>query len=1052
MQKTILLLFNFFLCGSLCVQAQVQVSGTVKSSSGDPIIASILVQGTNNGTSTDENGKFTLSNVSSEASLVVSSVGHTTQTVQLNGRTQIEITLQADDRSLDDVIVVAYGTSTKSTFTGSASSVTAKDIEDVPTVSFENALNGKVPGMQVASSSGQAGSTSSIRIRGIGSMNASNEPLYVIDGVPVVSGNSGQLSDYLYTSNNIMNSLNPSDIESITVLKDAAASALYGSRAANGVIVINTKSGKLGKPKIDYKTSMGFTPSWATDNYEAAGVQQQVNMLYQVFHDYNTASGADDATANLDALDRLNDRFNQHGYYFETDGPGLYENVHIKGMTDGLVNREGTYFDWEDALFRTAMYQSHDLSVSGGTENTKYYSSLAYSRDQSRIKLNNFDRISGRVNLSQKIGKHVEFSSNVNVSKTGKEGYNDTRNLEGNYFLQTRNLLWPLYWPTDYKTGEPWVSRYGSYAQNGLYYDNEWENKSNTLRLSAIETLNIQILPELNVKSIFSYNNAEIKDHLYYSANHYNGSNTNGEVNEISTNVKKIVSSTTANYNKTFGSHTIGILAGFEAEKNQTDFARATGTDLPSSALHTVATAGETTANGYSWGYNMLSVLSRVEYNYESKYYASASYRRDGSSRLGDQARWGDFWSVAGSWRLSQENFLKDHPFISDLRLRASYGVNGTMPSADFGWRSLTAYTSNYMESAGGGVSTIADAGLSWETSYTTNLGLEFGLFQDRLYGTVEYFNRNSKDLLQDVPISRVTGFSSTLRNVGEINNRGIEVSIGGDIIRGDDFNWSANINGSFVKSKVTKLYEGQQIIWNDPTGGDARAQFVYREGESTLAFYGYEWAGVNPENGRNVWYVNDPEDPGAGAFEYNGRMATYDFEEANKIVLGSGIPTVYGGLNTALSYKQFSLDLNFNYKIGGYLYDGAYKDVADDGYYWERIRSEIYDEERWTPSNPNGSLPKIEGTDLTDPIQYSSRQMHNASFLRLKQVTLSYALPGTLTQRLGIASARVYANGTNLLTFSKYKIADPEVNQYSTRGWETPYGKTYTFGIEFSF
>lgn len=300
-----------------------------------------------------------------------------------------------------------------------------------------------------------------------------------------------------------MSSLNPSDIESITVLKDAAASALYGSRAANGVIVINTKSGKLGKPKINYKTSIGITPSWATDNYEVAGVQEQVNMLYQVFHDYNTASGSNDAAANENALSRLNGKFNQHGYYFETDGSGLYENVHIKGMTDGIVNREGSYFDWEDALFRTAVYQSHDLSVSGGTENTKYYSSLAYSRDQSRVRVNNFDRISGRVNLSQKIGEHVEFISNVSVSKSGQEGFNDTRNTGSNYFMQTRNLLWPLYWPTDYMTGDPWTARYGSYAQNGVFYDNEWENKSNTLRLSAIETLNIQILPELSVKSIF---------------------------------------------------------------------------------------------------------------------------------------------------------------------------------------------------------------------------------------------------------------------------------------------------------------------------------------------------------------------------------------------------------------------------------------------------------------------------------------------------------------------------------------------------------------------
>ena len=1056
MKNFLLTVLNLLICLSLF--AQRQVTGVVTAANGDQITASIRVKGTNLGISTDSNGKYVLNNVPEDAVLVFSSVGYHNREVSVDGRTTVNVTLEMAEQSLDDVIVVAYGTSTKGTFTGSAATVSQEDIKDGPNVSFESALIGKVPGMQVTAASGQAGAVSSIRIRGIGSMNASNEPLYVIDGVPAVSGSGGQLGDYIYTTNNVMNSINPSDIESITVLKDAAASSLYGSRAANGVILITTKKGKIGKPKVNFKSSVGFTPSWATDNYETAGVQEQVNMLYQVFYDYNTSSGKDATVANSDALRRLNGKFNQHGYYFETAGTGLYDNVNIKGMTDGIVNREGTYFDWENALFRTAVYQTNDLSVSGGDDNTNYYSSLSYSKDQSRIKVNSFDRITGRINLSQKIGKHVEFSSNVNVGKTTQEGYNDTRNTNSNYFMQTRNLFWPLYWPTDYKTGDVWKSRYGSYAQNGLYYDNEWENNSSTLRISAIETLNIQILPELSFKSVFSYDNDEIKDHIYYSANHFNASTTNGSVTEMSTNTRKIVSSNTVHYNKQFGLHGLDLLAGFEAEKNQTDYQRAAGTDLPSSALHTVSTAGELDASAYFWGSNMLSVLSRAEYNFAQKYYASASYRRDGSSRLGPETRWGDFWSVAGSWRIKEEDFLKDVGYLSDLRLRASYGVNGTLPISNYGWRSMTSYTSKYMEQAGGGISTIADPNLTWETNYTTNIGLEFGLFNQRIYGTVEYFNRDSKDLLQDVNISQVTGFATTLKNVGEINNRGIEIELGGDIIRGEDFRWSASVNGSFIKSKVTKLYkeegkeDAQDVIWYDPTGSDARAQYVYREGESTLSFYGYEWAGVNPENGRNVWFVNDEEDPNAGDFIYKDRGATYDFNNANYTILGSATPTVYGGLNTDLSYKRFSLALNFNYKIGGYIYDGAYKDVADDGYYWERIRARNYDENRWTESNPNGSEPKLDGNDLEDAIQYSSRQMYDANFLRLKNITLAYNLPDQLINRIGLSNVRVYANGTNLLTFSKYKNADPEVNQYGTRGWETPFGKTYTFGVEFSF
>ena len=1053
-----MLLCTFFLCLTLFGQTGNKVTGEVSSlKDGRGINASVLIKGASKGVPTSADGKYSIDNVSSGAVLIFSAVGYKTLEISVKGRSVVNAALEVDQQSLDEVIMVAYGTSTRATYTGSAAVVGQSEIKDIPTESFESALVGKVAGVQVTSGSGQAGSVTSIHIRGVGSINASNEPLYVIDGVPVSSGNSGQLSDYIYSTNNVMATINPSDIESITILKDAAASSLYGSRAANGVVMVTTKKGKIGKPKISFKSALGMTPSWATDNYEPAGIQEQVNMMYQVYHDYRTSAGKDDAYANNDALNRLKGKFNKHGYTFETAGTGLYENVMIKGMTDGKENREGKYFDWENAMFRTGIYNSNDISVSGGNESTKYYSSLSYTKDQNRIRINDFDRVTGRVNLSQKIGKFVEFISNVNIGKTNKTGFNDTRNTGGNYFMQSRNLSWPLYWPTDYKTDLPWTARYGSYAQNSIYYDKEWENSSSNLRISANESIVVNILPDLNVKSVFSYDNTQSKDHLYYSAKHFNVSPI-AKVDELTTNANRLVSSTTLNYNKTFGVHGLGLLAGYEAEKNLTDFQRSTGTDLPSSGLHTVATAGKKDASAYSWSNSLTSILSRVEYNYDQKYYASASYRRDGSSKLGPDTRYGDFWSVAGSWRINKESFMANSTLINDLRLRASYGVNGTLPSDNYGWRSLVTYGNKYLESAGGGISTIADPNLRWETSYTSNLGLDFGLLNQRIYGTIEYFNRTSKDLLQDVPISGVTGFSSVLKNVGEINNHGLEVSLGGDILRTGNLRWSANLNASFIKSKVNKLYanegetKGQDIIWYDPTGGDARAQYIYREGESTYSFFGYEWAGVDPETGKSRYYVNDPTDAKAGEFELNGRGATYDFGDANYVILGSAMPKVFGGFSTDLEYKGITLGLNFNYKIGGYIYDGAFKDVADDGYYWERIRSKYYYDNLWTPDHKNALFPKLSGNDLTDPQEYSSRQMYDASFVRLKNVTLAYNLPKSLISKIGVSNTRIYFNGTNLLTFSKYKIADPEVNSYGTRGWETPIGKVYTFGIEFSF
>ncbi len=1038
--------------GMICVNiafAQLKVTGKVTASDdGSPLpYATISIKGTTTGAYTDDDGNYTIT-VAPNGVLVFSTVGFVTQEIQVNNRSVINVALAPDAIALEETIVVAYGTAKKGTYTGSASVVKKEALKDAPSVSFENALNGKVAGLQVTSNSGQAGTTSSMRIRGIGSMNASNEPLYVIDGVPVTSGDAGQMSDYIYSTNNAMSTLNPNDIESITVLKDAAASSLYGSRAANGVIVITTKKGKLGRPTVTLKASVGITPSWAYNNHEVANAQQQAEMYYLMF--WNTKDNP--ADGNATAIAQMNKRFKKHGYYFETTD-NTVNTLTIKGMTDGIENREGKYFDWDKELFRTAIYQTYDLSVSGGTDNTNYYSSIAYTSDKGRVITNKYDRVSGRVNLSQKVGKHVELLTQVNVARTKREGYNDTRSLGSNYFLQSRNLLWPFYWPTDYKTGEWWTPRYGSYAYNPVYYRTQWENSSKTTKVSASENLSIKILPELTLRSIFSYDYSNVHDFIYYSADHFSGSSDNGSVTDMNTNVSKWVSSTTLNWNRDFAKHNVNVLAGFEAEENKTEFSRASGTNLPTSALHTVATAGKLDANAYSWGNTIASFLSKAEYNYDGRYYVSGSFRRDGSSRLGSDNRWGNFWSVAGSWKINNEKFMKDIHWISNLRLRASYGVNGTLPSSNYGWRALTSYSSKYMTNPGGGLSNVADPTLSWETSYTYNVAAEFGFWDQRFYGTIEFFNRDSKDLLQDVPISYTTGFSSTLKNVGEINNKGLEVELGGDIIRTKDLTWSASLTASFIKSKVTKLYGGQDIIWDDPTGGDARAKYIYREGESTLALYGLEWAGTNKENGKNMWYINPKDDENYTAdLEIKGRPVTYSYKKANKVILHDMMPKVFGGINTDVSWKGLSVGLNFTYRFGSKTYDAADRDCNDDGYYFERTMSKTAYKDSWTPTNKNAKYPQRLAIDMEDVNQKSSRHLHNGDYIRLKTLSIGYNLPKNFVSKVGLSNARVYFNGSNLLTWAAHKEYDPEVNEYYTRGWETPIGKTYTFGVELSF
>lgn len=1043
------LLFTVLLFGLVSHLYAQQITGTVLDENGQPLSNTNVVNRLSRALAiTDDAGKYTIEAKPTDT-LVFVYTGYVTQEFAVGNKRVIDVTMSRGDTDLEDVFVVAYGTATRSSYTGAAAVINQKEIKDVPVTSFEQSLTGRLPGVQITTTSGQAGSASSIRIRGIGSINASNEPLYVIDGVPVVSGDGGQMSGQLYTSNNIMNSLNPNDIEAITVLKDAAASSLYGSRAANGVILITTKQGKSGKPRINLRSTVGFTPTWATDNYEAGSPQEQINYFYQIFHDYRTSNGYTDAQANEYALNRMKTRFGIHGYDFATNGTGLYENVIITGKTDGVENRDGKYFNWDDALFRTGVFQNYDISVSGGRDQTKYFSSLSYTKDKGRAYTNEFDRIGGRVNVSQKIGNNIDFGSNINISYNDKSGFNDTRNTGTNYLYLSRNLLFPFYWPTDYKTGKPYTARYNSLGYNPVYYDTQWENWSKTLRMTAIESLTIQLLPTLTGKTVFSYDNTEIKDHIYYSPLHYHttyGATAGGSVFEYSTNIKKIVSSSTLNYNELFGKHTIDILGGFEAEKNQTDYAMSSGSNMPSSTLHTVATAGKKDASAYSWGNSMMSFLSKAEYNFDQKYFLSASFRRDGSSRLGPGTRWGNFWSVSGAWNIKKETFMATLDEVNLLKLRVSYGTNGTFPSQNFGWRSLATFGYNYNGEPGGALTTVGDEKLKWETSYTYNAGLDFGLFNNRLYGTIDYFSRDSRDLLQDVSISTVTGFSSTLKNVGSINNKGLELSLGGDIIRSNQVKWSASINASFIKSKVLELYGDQDILWLDPTGGDARVQFIYREGENVLSFYTPEWAGIDKTNGTPIWYTNDGTN---GEFLHNGRGATNDVSKAKQTITGTPLPKAYGGFNTDVEYKGITLGFNFIYKWGGQLFDAGSRDVAEDGYYWERVRSYYGYQLAWTPDNANAIYPKISGNDHEDGITRSSRHIYDASFLRLKNINLSYNIPANIVSKVKMNSARIFFNGTNLLTFSKFKWADPEVNSFGTRGWETPFGKTYTFGLE---
>ena len=1061
MKRSILIVLAALICS--VVSAQIRVTGTVTASDdGSPIsYAHVYVKGnTSIATSTDDLGKYTLTNVPSDAILVFTFVGFENLEIPVNGRSLINAVMKTDAALLDEVIMVAYGTAKKGTYTGAASVVKKEAIKDAPALSFENALNGKVAGLMISTQSGQAGATSSVRIRGAGSMAAGNNPLYVVDGVPMTSGDLGQLGSALYSENNVMSTINPTDIESITVLKDAAAAALYGSRAANGIVIITTKRGKSGKPTISFRTSVGVSPSFATDNYEIAPVEQQVEMLYELFwneymwgKNYQYGANYTEAQASTYALGRLNTRFNRHGYTFLAPD-NTRKSLEIIGLTDGIENREGKYYDWDSQLFRTGIFQTYDIAASGGNENATYYTSFSYTKQQGRSADNDFNRISGRVNINQKINKYIEFGSNVNIAYTTKTGFNDTWSTGSNFFMQSRNLFWGLYWPTDYKTGNPFTARYGSYAYNYDYYRNEWENNSKLLKVAATETLTIHILPELNVRSIFSYDNTSTREFLYYSAAHYNGTSSSGTATNYHTNYQKVVSSTTLNYNKEFAEkHNLGFLAGFEVETNNTDYQRSTGKNLASGALKTPATGGETDATAYYWGNSMASMLSRLEYSYNNKYYLSGSFRRDGSSRLGANVRWGSFWSVAASWRVIEEPFIKQISWISDLKLRASYGTSGTLPGSNYEHLALAGYGAKYMELPGGGISNVPNPDLRWEKNFISNVALEFGFIDNRVRGTLELYSRDSKDLLQNVPISRVTGFSSVLANIGAVNNKGIEIELSGDIIRNRDLRWDVGVTATFNKSRVTDLYGGYDVFWSE--GVDGNADYVYRVGESMFSFYGKEWAGVERETGRNMWYINEKEGTTVTPdVMVNGRGAVYEvnYAKAEDIILGSPEPKVFGGINTSLEWKGLTLGFNFLYRIGGYIYDAAARENNDGGYFWERIMSQYAYDNRWTPENKDAKYGMRIGLDWTDVRGWNTRNMDPADFFRLKSMTLGYNIPKNIVSKAGLSNIRVYFTGDNLFTWMANGKYDPEVSVLGIRAWDMPISKTYTFGIELTF
>ncbi|MCZ8373258.1 TonB-dependent receptor [Phocaeicola sp. KGMB11183] len=1016
----ILLAILISLCYQPLLAQNKEIKGIVTSAEdGEPLIgATISVKGNEaQGVVTDIEGKYILQIPNSDCTLVVAYLGMKTQELKAPSSGILNISLEAESMNLDEVVVTGYGNFSKSSFTGSANTLRADMMKNVPVMTVEQKLQGMTTGVNITSSSGQPGANQSIRIRGMGSFNASQEPLFVIDGVPVTSGSlSTGGADAAYMNNsktNIMSTLNPSDIENITVIKDAAAASLYGSRAANGVILITTKQGKAGRTQVSLNIAGGFSDA-AVDFRPTLSGDQRYELLYEGLYNY--------------ALDK------------QMKSPSEYAGQEIGKYA--YVPELG-YTDWRKELLRTAIHQNYEASVSGGNERTTFYASLGYNSQEGLAKNSSLDRYSARLNMSQKVGKYGEVGANVMFTQMNQE-MNEERGSSINPFLDVAMLMNPSMTVRD-KDGN-YVGAYPGTTLNPLRDILTDYNRTRMTRMFSTGYASIEPLKGLKLKETLSYDYTIQKDSRYFNPLSAAGpkSGSDAQTSKGFIEYGKLISSTSLNYVHTFNyKHHLDVLAAYEIESYQTDKASGERSRLPSNS-NLVEPDNASVLNSFissTQAYRMLSYLSRLNYDYDDRYYIAGSFRRDGSSRLSPKNRWGNFWSVSGMWHLSNESFMKPIKHIlSDVKIRASYGVNGNQPGSLYGYMGLYTYGQSYMGGFGSYESSLANPNLKWEKNYNLNIGLDLA-FLSRIFLSIEYYNRDTKDLLYSLPISATTGFTNYLSNVGQLNNKGVELELRTINFATPHFNWSTVLNLSHNSNKIISL-NGQLEQSIEGTW------FIHKVGLPYHTFYVKEFAGVDPQNGDALYYTNTLNKDGSYS-----REITNDISKAQAIPYKSVNPKISGGLTNILNYKQLDLSFTLTYSLGGYSFDklGTYIENGTTNIYTSKYNLPAYAMDRWQKPGDQTDVPRfVYNQSASD--NNSSRYIHSTDHLRLKNLTLGYTLPREWTRKVMVNKARFYFSGSNLLTWAKWKQYDPETPVNGEVFCEAPPMRTFSFGVQLTF
>jgi TonB-linked outer membrane protein, SusC/RagA family len=983
---------------------RMKVEGTIlQGDTREPLSgASVAIKGKQATALSDEAGHFTIEAAIGDV-LSITYVGYVVQEFTVRSEKPVTILLKQQNKSLSEIVVVAYGTQNKRTLTGAQASVNGEELVKAALPSVTEMLQGKVPGLQSVSS-GQPGGNSQIRIRGISSITAGSEPLYVVDGIPV---NSGDLARGTTTSNALAG-LNPNDIESVAVLKDAASASIYGSRAANGVIVITTKKGKKGPTRFQVNTEAGFTDMKLPDIARPLGKEEYLAL---------TAEGMRNAGYTEQAIETQLTAFGK-------DNPET---------------------NWLDEVTRKGNHQQVNVSASGGNERTLFNASVGYFKQQATTINSNFKRFSGNLSLQQKASEKLLFRLGINSSfskqNTPSNSSYYANPVYGAFLLRpTQNPYNPDGSINLSLTDFPNGGVYNQIAEATLNIRDYKNIKA--LTFGRIEykpvnnlTLSSQYGIDLNVLEEYRFMDPRFGDG--YAVNGRGTANYTRYFNWTWTNLAEY--HLDINRDQAFYAD---LKAGYEAQKSTAYLMTSAGTNFPGSSDLTslVNAASPTTATTSGNDYSFNAFLSNALISFKNKYILTGSFRRDASSRFGMNKRYGNFYSIGAAWSVSEENFWHMGNAFPYLKLRSSYGVNGNANIGNYDWRATYGLGNNYNQAPGSLPTAVGNNNLTWELNTPFNIGFDAGFFSNRLTLTVDYYHRKTSQLLLDVPLSQVSGFSTMIDNVGAMVNKGWEFLLNASVIDSKDLNWDLNFNVAFNKNRITELYDGQDII---------SGQYIRREGYDFQTFYMREWAGVDPATGDPLWYLNTEKADGS-----LDKTTTNNYNAAQRVLTDkSASPSATGGFGSVLSFKGITLDAQFSFTFGNYLRDGWVHYYFSDGFnpnYNRQARAL----DRWQKPGDITDVPRYVYGGNRGSYQQSTRFLYKGDFIRLRSLTLSYDLPSTWMSLAKMSSTRLYLRGTNLfrITFDDKLPMDPELGINGQQDLNPFINQVFTAGININF